>query len=143
MNKVQNGQTVSVHYRGTLDDGTEFDSSHVREEALSFQVGAGQMIAGFDSALSGMIVGETKKIRLEPNEAYGEVNPAAIQTFPRTTFPENFEFELGGQVSGHNQSGQVVNGKISEIGDESVTLDFNHVMAGKALNFEIELMSIQ
>tara|TARA_Y100000310_G_scaffold71164_1_gene67001 strand:+ start:182 stop:658 length:477 start_codon:yes stop_codon:yes gene_type:complete len=143
MDKVQNGQTVSVHYRGTFDDGTEFDSSHTREQELSFQVGAGQMISGFDSALSGMTVGETKKIRLEATEAYGEINLNAIQEVSRTAFPEDFEFVTGVQVSGQTDQGQPVTGQIREFGDETVTVDFNHPMAGKPLNFEIELMSIQ
>jgi len=142
MDKVQDGQTVSIHYRGTFDDGTEFDSSHTRNQELTFQVGAGQMIAGFDAALPGMSVNEVKKIRLEPNEAYGEINSNAIQEVPRTTFPEDFEFMEGVQVSGRTEQGQQMFGKIKAFGDEFVTVDFNHPMAGKSLNFEIELMSI-
>ena len=101
------------------------------------------MIAGFDAALPGMLVGETKKIRLEPVKAYGEINVSAIQEVTRTSFPENFEFVEGMQVSGQNQHGQKVTGKIRELGDKTVTMDFNHPMAGKTLNFEIELMSIK
>ena len=143
MNKVQIGQTVSVHYKGTFDDETEFDNSRSRNQELSFQVGAGQMISGFDAALPDMLVGEVKKIRLEPSEAYGEINPNAIQTYPRSEFPENFEFHVGGMVTGESSQGQKIPGKIREVGEDSVTLDFNHLLAGKALNFEIELMSIQ
>ena len=90
--QVENGNTVSVHYRGTLNDGTEFDSSHSRGEPLSFQVGSGQMINGFDAALPGMAVGETKSITLTPDQAYGESNPEAITDVPKESFPARIQF---------------------------------------------------
>ena len=100
MSTANNGDNVSVHYTGTLNDGTKFDSSHDRGEPISFTVGAGQMIAGFDSAVNGMVVGETKSITLEPDQAYGAKNPEAIQVAPKTEFPEGFEFIEGGVVQG-------------------------------------------
>ena len=140
--QVENGNTVSVHYRGTLNDGTEFDSSHSRGEPLSFQVGAGQMISGFDAALPGMAVGETKNITLTPDQAYGESNPEAITDVPKTSFPPGFSFQVDSMVQGQNDMGQPVVGTINEVKENDVTIDFNHPMAGKDLNFEIELVSI-
>lgn len=83
---VKNGQKVSVHYVGTLDDGTEFDNSRSRGDVISFEVGSGQLISGFDSALPGMVVGEVKSVSLTPEEAYGDVNPEAIETVPKNVF---------------------------------------------------------
>ena len=143
MNKVENGNTVNIHYTGTLEDGTQFDSSHKRGEPIKVKVGAGQLISGFDSALQGMAIGETKSISLSPDQAYGEINENAFQSVPKTSFPENFEFKSMGLVQGVNQLGQPFTARINSIKDESVVLDFNHPMAGKNLNFEIELLSIE
>lgn len=142
MLQVENGNTVSVHYRGTLNDGTEFDSSHSRNEALTFQVGAGQMISGFDSAVVGMAVGETKNVTLTPDQAYGDSNPEAITDVPKSAFPDGYNFQVNEMVHGQNDLGQAVRGTINEVKDDAVTIDFNHPMAGKDLNFEIELVSI-
>jgi len=142
MLQVENGNTVSVHYRGTLNDGTEFDSSHSRGEPLTFQVGAGQMINGFDAALPGMAVGETKNITLTPDQAYGDSNPEAVADVPKTAFPEGFNFQVDAMVQGQNDMGEPVVGTINEVKENDVTIDFNHPMAGKDLNFEIELVSI-
>ena len=142
MLQVENGNTVSVHYRGTLNDGTEFDSSHSRGETLSFQVGAGQMISGFDAALPGMSVGETKNITLSPDQAYGNLIPEAITDVPKSAFPEGYNFKVDELVHGQNDMGQPVRGTINEVKEDVVTVDFNHPMAGKDLNFEIELVSI-
>ena len=141
--KVEIGNIVSVHYKGTLDDGTEFDSSYTRGEPITFQVGAGQMIAGFDSALPGMAVGETKSIVIVPSEGYGEVNPEAIQTVSRENFPENFEAQVGESVSGRDpSSGQEFRATIAEVQADNIVLDFNHPMAGKNMNFDIQLTEI-
>ena len=142
MSKVENGQNISVHYIGTLDDGTEFDSSRSRDETLSFQVGSGQLIEGFSKAVIGMSVGETKSVRLSPTEAYGESDPQQVQPVPANAFPNDFEPVVGAHVVGQNELGQQVMAEIKTFDDESVTLDFNHPMAGKSLNFEIELVSI-
>ena len=142
MLQVENGSKVSVHYRGTLNDGTEFDSSHSRGEPLTFEVGSGNMISGFDDAVQGMTVGETKNITLTPDQAYGDVNPDAIADVPKTSFPDDFQFEETAMVEGQNQFGQPMMGTINEVKEDSVTIDFNHPMAGKDLNFEIELVSI-
>tara|TARA_Y100000310_G_scaffold205782_1_gene206120 strand:+ start:4360 stop:4791 length:432 start_codon:yes stop_codon:yes gene_type:complete len=143
MSKVENGQLVSVHYVGTLDDGIEFDSSRTRGEAIAFEVGAGQLIPGFEAALLGMTEGESKKISLASGEAYGDVNPEAFQTTSRTAFPVEFEFQVGAVVQGTNEAGQPISCRIHALVGDDVTLDFNHPLAGKNLNFEIELVSIQ
>ena len=142
MSKVENGKNVSVHYVGKFDDGTEFDSSRTRGETLSFEVGSGQLITGFDNAVVGMTVGETKSIKLSPDEGYGPSNPEAVQDVSIDMFPENFEFVVGATVVGQNETGNQMVAKIESVTDESVKLDFNHPMAGKNLNFEIEVMEI-
>ena len=142
-NTVQSGQTVSVHYRGTLDDGSEFDNSRNRGEAMEVEVGSGQLIAGFDAALLGMTVGEVRNIHLEPEEAYGPYRDDAVQEAPKALFPPGFVFTEGEVVKGSTPTGQPVVAKIVEEKDSTVILDLNHPMAGKSLNFEIELISVQ
>tara|TARA_R100000008_G_scaffold85545_2_gene75778 strand:- start:868 stop:1299 length:432 start_codon:yes stop_codon:yes gene_type:complete len=141
--KVENGHNVKVHYVGTLEDGSEFDNSHNRGETLEFEVGAGKMIKGFDSALVGMTVGESKKITLSPDQAYGERIEEAMQTVPKTTFPAEFSLEEGQVVRGANRAGQPMMAIIAELTNDEVVLDLNHPLAGKELNFEIELVEIQ
>ena len=140
--KVKKGQTVSVHYIGRLEDGTEFDSSRARNEALSFEVGAGQMIPGFDLALPGMKIGETKNVTLSPEEAYGEVHSEAYQTVPNTAFPPDYKPAEGETVRGQNPAGQPIIARVESVKQDAVVLDFNHPLAGKTLNFEIELLSV-
>lgn len=139
--KVQNGNSVSVHYRGTLSDGTEFDNSKTRGQTLNFQVGSGQMIAGFDTALVGMSIGEVKNVSLSADEAYGQHRPEAVQPVPRTAFPPEFEFLVGEVVQGNGPQGPFL-ARILEEREEDVVLDFNHPLAGETLNFEIELLAV-
>ena len=140
--KVATGDEVTVHYRGTLTDGTEFDNSHVRGAPLEFTIGSGQMIVGFNDAVIGMTEGETKTFTISPEMAYGQRIEEAIQAVPRKTFSDDFEFEVGGMIQGNGPRGPFV-AKIKEFDDESVTLDLNHPLAGEELNFEIELLSHQ
>ena len=142
MSTTKSGDTISVHYTGTLDDGTEFDSSHTRGETLTFQVGVGQMIPGFDAGVVGMSVGETKTINIPATEAYGERVTEAVQQIPKTSFPENFQFIVGQQVQGTGPNGENVTATVLTESDNEVTLDFNHPLAGKNLNFEVELVEI-
>ena len=143
-NTVQSGQTVSVHYRGTYDDGSEFDNSRNRGEAMEVQVGSGQLLAGFDNALLGMTIGEVKNIHLEAEEAYGPIVEGAVQEIPKTAFPNDFDFEPGLIVQGQQPvTGQPVIATLLEEKEEVVVVDFNHPMAGKDINFEIELVSIK
>ena len=139
---VESGNTISVHYRGTLDDGTEFDSSHTRGEPIQFQAGSGQMIAGFDSAVIGMGVGAKKSITISCEEAYGLRDEAAVQVIPRDQFPEDFEFVEGASVQGTGPGGQPFLAKIVTAEGSDVTLDFNHPLAGQQLGFEIEVVEI-
>tara|TARA_R100000008_G_C3485109_1_gene115836 strand:+ start:37 stop:609 length:573 start_codon:yes stop_codon:yes gene_type:complete len=138
--KVQNGSSVSVHYRGTLNNGTVFDDSKHRGTALHFQVGAGQMIPGFDEAIVGMKVGETKTIHLTSEEAYGPRNPEAVQAVPKPAFGPDFEFLVGEVVQGNGPQGPFL-AKILEEREEDVLLDFNHPLAGEDLTFDIELVA--
>ena len=139
---VENGNTVSVHYRGTLEDGIEFDNSYNREVPLEFQVGEGRVIGGFETAHEGMQVGEVKSVSIEPDDAYGPIDEQAVATVPRTQFPEDMEFTVGGTVQAQNDTG-TFRGVISSFTDEEAIIDFNHPLAGKTLNFEIELVDIQ
>ncbi len=100
------------------------------------------MTKGFDDALPGMAVGETKNITLAPGKAYGDADPEAIADVPKSAFPPEFDFKVDSMVQGQNEMGQPMLGTINEVKDEAVTIDFNHPMAGKDLNFEIELVSI-
>jgi FKBP-type peptidyl-prolyl cis-trans isomerase 2 len=132
---ASDGDTVAVHYRGTLDDGTEFDSSEGRDP-LSFVVGSGQVISGFDDAVRGLAVGESRTVRIEPEDAYGEYTPEAVIDFPADSAPE------GLQVGDAVTLGNGGRGTVLEITDEFVKIDANHPLAGQALTFEIELVSI-
>ena len=139
---IKDGSVVSVHYKGTLDDGTEFDSSHTRGEPMTFQMGGGQVIPGFESAALGMVTGESKTFTLAPTEAYGVGDPNAIQPVPTSHFPEGFEFQVGGIVQGENPDGGAVMATINAVDGDTVILDFNHPMAGKNLTFEIEIVDV-
>ena len=134
--KVQEGDTVSVHYRGTLDSGEEFDSSRGREP-LTFVVGGGQIIKGFDDAVRGLSVGETVKVRLEPDQAYGQPRQDMVFEVPRSQAPEGIA--AGNQVQLSNGAPATV----VEVTDTAVRIDANHPMAGKALNFEIEVVEVK
>ena len=142
MSTVENGNNVQVHYIGTFDDGTEFDNSHDRGEPISFQVGTGQMISGFDAAVVGMSVGESKDITLAPDEAYGEHKEEFVKTYQRDVFPNEVQLTEGVTVAGQNELGQQMIAKVLSVSDDTVLLDFNHPMAGKNLNFNIEVVSV-
>ena len=142
MSKVEDGQSISVHYVGKFDDGTEFDSSRSREEPLAFQVGSGNMITGFNDAVVGMTIGEVKNIRLSPAEAYGDIDPGAIHKIPTSQFEDNFVPQQGLSVYGQSETGERMMAIIDSHDEDGVVLNFNHPMAGKALNFEIELVEI-
>ena len=129
------GDRVAVHYRGTLDDGEVFDSSRERSP-LEFVVGTGGVISGFDDAVRGLAVGEAVTVRLPPAEAYGETDPSRVIEFPIEQAPEGIA--VGDQVSVGGQRAVV-----TAVSAETVTVDANHELAGKALTFEIELVSIQ
>lgn len=137
------GKKVSVHYVGTLDDGTKFDSSRDRGEPLAFTCMAGQMIVGFDEAVRDMSVGETRTIHLPADQAYGERNDALVQTVPKAQLPGSEQLEAGARVMLGSPSGMPMPATVVEVTDDTITFDLNHEMAGKALNFEIELLSAE
>ncbi len=138
---IKEGDNIAVHYTGTFEDGEVFDSSRERD-ALAFTVGAGQMIKGFDKAVMGMKIGETTNITLPPEEAYGESNKDMIFDMPRANFPAEMELEVGMQLQLADQQGQPIPATVADIGDEVVQMDVNHPMAGKTLNFDIEIVEI-
>ena len=135
-----NGNTVKVEYKGTFDDATIFDSSEAKEP-LEFELGAGQVIRGFENAILGMEEGEEKQIRLSPSEAYGEYNPQLIKQIPRHKLPKE-ELKPGMMLAVGLPNGVQVPARIVEAGAEFVKIDFNHPLAGKTLNFRIKLISI-
>ena len=115
--KVTTGHNVRVHYKGTLSDGTEFDNSKSRGQTLSFEVGSGQMIKGFNDAIIGMTVGETKSVTITPENAYGMRNEQAVQPVPKTAFPADFDFTIGNTVQGNGPMGPFL-AKILDATDE-------------------------
>lgn len=139
--QVKTGDVVRVHYTGTLLDGSQFDSS-VGRNPLEFTVGAGQMIAGFDAGVVGMVVGEKKTLQIDPDHGYGQSNPEAIIEFPKENVPEGMTLEIGMQLNLQNQYGQPVPVVIMEVKDDVVVMDSNHSLAGKDLIFEVELVEI-
>ncbi|HEY97200.1 MAG TPA: peptidylprolyl isomerase [Dehalococcoidia bacterium] len=140
---AQDGNQVSVHYVGTLDDGTQFDSSRDRGEPLSFVVGAGQMIAGFDDAVRGMKVGETQTVRIPPEEAYGEYNEDLVISLSLSQLEEGLEPYVGQQLILTQPDGQMGYVTVVAITETEITVDANHMLAGEALTFEIELLSVE
>ena len=137
------GKTCRTHYRGTFNDGTQFDSSYDRGEPLEFKCGAGMMIKGFDAAVANMEVGETVNIHLMPEEAYGMPNPQAIFTAPIAEMPGAENLEKGQKIYLTNMYGQPFPATVTEKTDTEITFDSNHEMAGKELNFQIELVEVK
>ena len=136
------GKTCRTHYRGTFNDGTQFDSSYDRGEPLEFVCGAGMMIRGFDAAVADMEVGQIVDIHLTPAEAYGEVNPEAIFTVETDKMPGAENVTVGQRVYLQNMYGQPFPVTVTAKDDKTVTFDANHEMAGKELNFRIELVEV-
>lgn len=142
MTQVQSGDTVLIHYTGTLTDGTTFDSSEGRDP-LEFEVGSGQIIPGLDKAMPGMAVGEKKVVEIPCAEAYGEAQPEARQAIPRDQIPAEIPVEVGLQLQMQSPNGQAIPVTIVEASETEVTLDANHPLAGKDLTFAVELVEIK
>jgi len=142
MSKATEGNTVKVHYTGKLNNDQVFDSSREREP-LEFTIGAGQMIPGFDTAVNGMNIGETKQVTIVAKEAYGERNEEAVFKLPKTQLPPDLEPQKGMQLEAGREDGQKQMLLIVEVEEEEITLDANHPLAGHDLIFDIELMEIQ
>ena len=138
------GKKVKVHYTGTLDDGTKFDSSLDRGELLEFTCMAGQMIKGFDAAVRDMAVGDKVTVHLEPSEAYGERREELVQEFPMSRVPQEMRgVKVGDKLMLQSPQGQPVPVRVARVTPKELYLDMNHEMAGKALNFEIELLEVE
>lgn len=141
MTQVKSGDTVRIHYIGTLTDGSTFDSSEGRDP-LEFTVGSGQIISGLDVALPGMAVGDKKTVNVPCVEAYGPLNPDMRQAVPRDGIPADIPLEIGTMLQMQTPQGQVVPVTVVEVSEAEVTLDANHPLAGKDLIFDIELVEI-
>ncbi|WP_299777882.1 peptidylprolyl isomerase [uncultured Roseobacter sp.] len=141
MTQVKTGDTVGIHYTGTLLDGTKFDSSEGRDP-LEFEVGSGQIIPGLDEALPGMSVGDKKTVEVPCAEAYGPINPQMRQAVPREGIPDDVPLDIGIQLNVQTPEGQAMQVMVVAVDEATVTIDANHPLAGQDLKFDIELMSI-
>lgn len=141
MSEANKGDTVKVHYTGKLQDDTVFDSSLDRKP-LEFEVGAGQMIPGFDKAVEGMKPGEKKSIHIPYDQAYGPRRDDMMVTIKKEEFPENVNPKVGQQLQVKRENGHVFNVVVADVTVTDVTLDANHPLAGKDLYFDIELVEI-
>ena len=135
------GDTIKVHYTGTLDDGTVFDSS-VGRKPLQFTIGLGQMIPGFDKGVVGLNLSESKTITIPADQAYGPYRADLVQVVARDQLPTDSELEVGQMLQASQPNGQIILVTITNVTDSNVTLDANHRLAGKNLTFEIQLVEI-
>ena len=135
------GNKVKVHYTGTFDDGEVFDSSR-EAEPLEFELGAGQVIPGFDQAIMGMEIGEAKDVRIPEADAYGPYNPEMVFTTDKSQFDAEVNPQVGQQFQAQTPDGQPMFLVVKEVSDEGIVMDANHPMAGKDLNFNLELVEI-
>lgn len=141
MDNVETGQFVSVHYKGTLENGKVFDTSEGRHP-MEVEMGAGQIITGFERVLMGMALNEKKVFTLEPEEAYGHRDESLTHSFDRSEIPAEMEIEVGQTVALSSPEGQQVPAQIVEADDQKVVVDLNHPLAGKTLTFDIEVVGI-
>ena len=139
--KAENGSTVKVHYTGTLEDGTVFDSSEGREP-LQFTVGSGEVIPGFDTAVAGLEAGESRTTTIPADEAYGPHHPDRIIEVSRDGMPSDFKPSIGDVVQLKDPKGQPLQATVEEVNESVVKFDANHPLAGKDLTFEIKIMAI-
>ncbi|MCB1420554.1 MAG: peptidylprolyl isomerase [Notoacmeibacter sp.] len=141
MTTAQNGNTVKIHYTGTLADGSQFDSSEGRAP-LTFKLGAGQIIPGLERQIAGMAVGDSKTVTVPADEAYGPRNPEQIQEVPRSVLPPEVTPEVGMQLQAQAPNGMPVMLVVSAVTDETITVDGNHPLAGQDLTFAVEVVGI-
>lgn len=141
MSNVKKGDTVKVHYTGTLQDGSVFDSSRSREP-LEFKIGSGSLIPGFEKAVLGLSIGESTKVDIPSGEAYGEVRDEMIISVERDKLPADIDPQVGMQLQVQQPNGQAMPVVISEVNDTHITIDANHPLAGRDLTFEIELVEV-
>lgn len=141
MAQANKGDNVQVHYTGTLEDGTVFDTS-VEREPLSFKLGDGMVIAGFEKAVLGMNEGDTKTVEITPEEGYGEYHEEMTITVPRSQLPPEITPEVGMMLQVRTEDGSAQHVVIKELSEEELVLDGNHPLAGKTLNFELTLVKV-
>src|SRR5262249_32746345 len=141
MEQVKEGDTISIHYTGKLDDGTVFDSSAGRQP-LQFTVGAREVIRGFEEGAIGMAIGEKRDVVIAPEQAYGPYIEELVKVLPRSAFPPNVNPAIGYEFSVQLQSGESIPVRIIDIEGDEITIDANHLLAGETLFFNLELVSI-
>ena len=141
MSQAKTGDSVRIHYTGKLQDGTQFDSSEGRDP-LEFELGAGNIIPGFEKAVEGMAVGDKKNVDIEPEDAYGPHHDQLVQQVPKSALPDEIEPQVGMQLQSQTPDGQVMPLTVTAVADDEITVDANHPLAGKTLNFDIELVEI-
>jgi peptidylprolyl isomerase len=141
MGVVKEGDTITLHYKGTLDDGLVFDSSE-GGQPLSFKVGDGQVIQGFDDGVRGMEVGGSRQINIPADQAYGEYHEELVTVVPRSTFPPDVNPAIGLAFELELPSGEAMPVRIIDVEGDEITLDANHLLAGEALHFDVLLVSI-
>ena len=141
MRQAKYGDTVKVHYTGKLEDGTVFDSS-IDRDPLQFTLGEGQVIPGFEQAVVGMNLGESKTVTISMDEAYGPHREEMVVMVERNKFPEHMQLEGGQQLQIRQDDGQIIFVIVADVSESSVTLDANHPLAGKDLTFDIQLIEI-
>lgn len=139
---AKDGDTVVVHYKGTLDDGTVFDTSRGREP-LVFELGSGSMIKGFDNGVHGMQVGEIKTVTIAADEAYGQHRDDLIFSIERDRLPEGLDPQVGQQLEMSQADGRRIIIVVTDVSDSAITVDANHRLAGKDLTFEMELIQVK
>lgn len=141
MSKVKDGDTVKVHYTGSLSDGTVFDSSE-NKEPLEFTLGSGQLIPGFEKAVNGLTTGESVEVTIPTDEAYGEAREDLVLSVAKSDLPEDIEPQIGMQLQVNQPQGDPVPVRITAVEDEEIQLDANHPLAGEDLTFKIDLVEI-
>lgn len=137
---IEAGKTVKVHYKGTLNDGTTFDSSEGRDP-IEFELGTGTVIPGFEAAVAAMDIEETKSVTIPSAEAYGDVNEDMVGQIPRTNLPDDIEPEVDMVLTMESPDGEMPV-RIVEMDEETLTLDANHPLAGQDLTFELTLVAV-
>lgn len=140
--EATSGDTVEVHFTGKLEDGSVFDTSR-EGEPLQFEMGADEVIDGFERAVEGMEVGESSVTELQPGEAYGERDEELVFAVSRGELPDGFDPEVGDEVAVEIEDGREIPGRVADLDEDTVTLDLNHPLAGRPLTFEIELVEVR
>ncbi len=139
---VKHGDKVKVEYEGRLEDGTIFDSSQAHDQTLEFEVGAGEVIPGFEHGALGLNVGEEREVTIKPENAYGLVNPQLIKKIPLSAIPNGEKLKVGMRILVGRQGEQQIPAVVAEVNPKEVTIDLNHPLAGKTLIFKIKVVEI-